>query len=68
MDVSTIEARLRTLETTVAQIQRQLSVVPTSANWVDQVVGPVPDDEAFRKVLEYGRAWRNADRPADSQP
>ena len=33
--------------------------------WAAKVIGSVSDIEGFDEVLEYGRAFRHADRPAD---
>jgi hypothetical protein len=34
-------------------------------NWLDRLVGSVSDHEGFEKVLEYGRAFRDLDRPSE---
>ena len=60
----TIEERLTAVEKAVAELQRRLSEGRPSPNWVDSL-GPVTDDEVFRKVIEYGREFRYADRPSD---
>ena len=36
-------------------------------DWLDRVIGSMKDEPAFDEVLAYGRAIRQADRPADDQ-
>jgi len=36
-------------------------------DWLDRVIGSMKDEPAFDKVLDYGRAIRQADRPAEDQ-
>ncbi len=66
LDEATIEERLVNLERTVAKLQNQLSVTPTSSNWLDEVAGSISDEQAFLEVLEYGKLERYADKPVDS--
>jgi len=60
-----IEQRVAVLEGAVAELQRRLAAVSAPANWLDRVTGTVTDEAAFLEALELGRAWRDADRPAD---
>jgi hypothetical protein len=60
----TIEERLAALEATVKEIQDRLGSPPSAERWWEKIE-PVTDIEAFRQMLEYGRAYRNADRPPD---
>jgi hypothetical protein len=61
-----IEQRVAVLEGAVAELQRRLAAVSAPANWLDRVTGSVTDEAAFLEALELGRAWRDADRPADN--
>ena len=62
----TIEQRLAALEAAVKELQSRLPPPPVAApNWLDKVIGSVSDSEAFEQALEYGRAYRYADRPPD---
>jgi len=61
----TVEQRLTALEQAVAELQRQQAVGSQAPNWLEKVIGSVTDDRAFAEVLEYGRAFRAADRPPD---
>jgi len=60
-----IEQRLSALESAVVDLQRQAAAAPTHANWLDKFIGSVSDLEAFEEALEYGRAFRQSDRPLD---
>jgi hypothetical protein len=60
----TIEQRLVALEAAVKQIQERLDPPPSAEKWWEKIP-PVEDIEAFRETMEYGRAYRYADRPPD---
>jgi hypothetical protein len=60
-----IEQRLLALESAVANLQFRLTKMAPAANWIDKVTGSISDDEAFQEALEFGRAFRHADRPQD---
>jgi hypothetical protein len=62
---ASLEQRLAALEAAVLQIQRQLAARPPAANWLDEVIGSMKDEPAFAEVLEYGRAFRQGDRPPE---
>jgi hypothetical protein len=64
-DEALIEQRLMNLERTVADLQCRLAGVPTPGNWLEKVVGSISDEPAFLEALEFGRAFRHADRPSD---
>ena len=59
------EQRLSAVEHAIVDLQRRLGEVPASPDWLDKVIGSVTDEAAFREALEYGRAFREADRPSD---
>ena len=64
----TIEQRLEILEGLVADLQRKLAEQqPSSEPWWKRVSGSLKDDPVFDEILEYGRAAREADRPADEE-
>jgi hypothetical protein len=65
LDEAILEQRLATLEQTVADLQKKLAVVPAANNWLEKVTGSISDKAAFLEALQYGRAFRQADRPAD---
>jgi len=64
-DPSNIEQRLAALERAVADIQRQLASTLPPDNWIEKLTGSITDVEAFRQAMEFGRAFRHADRPPD---
>jgi len=63
----TVLDRLSALEATVAQLQREILSLKAGPNWLERVVGSVTDVDAFREALEYGRAYRESDRPNDEE-
>jgi hypothetical protein len=56
---------LLTLEQAVVDLQRRVEDKP-SGDWLEKLVGSVSDEEAFLDALEYGRAFRAADRSIGS--
>lgn len=65
LDETTLEQRLVTLEQAVSDLQRQFESKPTSENWLEKLIGSISDEAAFLEALEYGRAFRQADKPID---
>jgi uncharacterized protein len=59
------DPRSHPFEEAVAQLRHQLASRPTAMDWLNQVVGSISDEAAFAEALEYGRAFRQADRPPD---
>lgn len=64
-DEAILEQRLAALERAVADLQRRLAGVPVASKWLEKVTGSISDEAAFREALEFGRAFRSADRPPD---
>jgi hypothetical protein len=60
-----LEKRLVTLEQTVSDLQHKLESKPTSENWLDKLIGSISDEAAFLEALEYGRIYRQSDKPID---
>jgi hypothetical protein len=65
VDESVLEHRLAALERAVADLQQRLAGVVPSGNWLEKVTGSIADEAAFLEALEFGRAFRYADRPPD---
>jgi hypothetical protein len=65
LDEAVLEKRLSALERSVAELNRQVAGVLASGNWLEKVAGSISDEAAFLEALEYGRAFRHADRPSD---
>ncbi len=60
-----LEQRLEVVEHVVADLQRRLGDAPRLGNWLEKVAGSISDEPAFLEALEFGRAFRRADPPAD---
>lgn len=60
-----LEQRLEAVEYAVADLQRRLGDAPPIGNWLEKVAGSISDEPAFLEALEFGRALRRADLPAD---
>lgn len=65
LDETILERRLMTLEQAVTELQHKLEDKPTSENWLEKLTGSISDEAAFLEALEYGRAFRQVDKPAD---
>jgi hypothetical protein len=65
VDEAILEQRLETLERAVADLQLQFASVLAPGNWIEKIAGSISDEPAFLKALEFGRAFRHADRPPD---
>ncbi len=60
-----LERRVAAVEEAVAELRARLASRPGQANWLEKVAGSISDQAAFEEALEYGRAFRQADRPSD---
>ena len=60
-----VEQRLAAVERAVAEIQRRMAASRPAANWLEQITGSFKDEPAFEEVVRLGRAFRDADRPAE---
>lgn len=65
LDETTLEQRLITLERAVSELQQKVEEKPNADNWLQKLIGSISDESAFLEALEYGRAFRQADRPVD---
>lgn len=63
LDETLLERRLMTLEKSVADLQHKFESRPNSENWLDKLIGSISHEAAFLEALEYGRAFRDADKP-----
>ncbi len=63
LNETTIEHRLATLEEEVANLKQKDTNKSTSANWMDKLIGSISDETAFLEALEYGRSFRQSDKP-----
>ena len=60
-----IEDRVVALEVAIKELRLELAATPPRANWLDEIIGAFEDEPAFDGVIRYGRAFRDADRPAN---
>jgi hypothetical protein len=67
MAESTVEQRLTAVEQALRELQEAMKARNPAPDWLDRVIGSMKDEPAFDEVLAYGRAIRQADRPADDQ-
>lgn len=65
LDEATIERRLAILEQEVTDLKRKSQSNSISANWLDKLIDSISDESAFLLALEYGRAFRQGDKPND---
>jgi hypothetical protein len=65
LNEATLEKRLVSLEQAVSDLQHKLESKPTSENWLNNLIGSISDEAAFLEALEYGRIFRQADKPID---
>lgn len=59
----TIEKRLETLEQTVCELQQKVDSKPVTERWLQKLTGSISDEEVFLEALEYGKVFRQSDRP-----
>jgi hypothetical protein len=67
MPDATLEQRMTALEDAMRELQKAMNARNPAPDWLDRVIGSMKDEPAFDEVLAYGRAIRQADRPADDQ-
>lgn len=61
-------SRVTALEVKVAQLQRQLEVVPPDGKpWWERVVGGFADEPAFEEAMRLGREYHESLRPQASK-
>jgi hypothetical protein len=67
MPEATLDERMTAMEQAVRELQEMMKARQPAPDWLDRVIGSMKDDPAFDEVLAYGRAIRQADRPAEDQ-
>ena len=65
LDEALLERRLKIIEQEIADLKRKSESNSISGNWLDKLIGSISDESAFLEALEYGRAFRQADKPND---
>ena len=65
MTLAEIESRLVALESEVFRLKaRHVGTGPIhNKDWVEQIRGSFADDPAFLEAMDYGRKWRESQRP-----
>jgi len=64
---ATLEQRMTAVEVAVRELQEAMKAREPASDWLDRMIGSMEDEPAFDEVLAYGRAIREADRPADDE-
>jgi hypothetical protein len=67
MPEATLDQRMTAMEQAVRELQALVKVRKPAPDWLDRVIGSMKDEPAFDDVLAYGRAIRQADKPAEDQ-
>jgi hypothetical protein len=67
MPEATLDQRMTAMEEAVRELQALVKVRKPAPDWLDRVIGSMKDEPAFDDVLAYGRAIRQADKPAEDQ-
>ena len=49
------------------ELQELVKARKPAPDWLDCVIGSIKDEPAFDDVLAFGRAIRQADKPAEDQ-
>jgi hypothetical protein len=65
MPDATLEQRITVLEQAVRELQEAMKARTPAPDWLEHVIGSMKEEPAFDEVLAYGRAIREADRPAE---
>jgi len=63
LDETKLEQRLVTLEQAVSDLQRKVDPSLKNENWLQNLIGSISDAPAFIEALEYGRSFRQSDKP-----
>jgi hypothetical protein len=64
LNEAAIERRLVTLEQIVSGLQPKFQS-KSPEDWLETLIGSISDEAAFLEAVEYGRAFRQADKPDD---
>jgi hypothetical protein len=67
MPEATLEQRMTAVEGAVRELQEAMRARQPAADWLNHVIGSMKDEPAFDEVLAHGRAFRQADRPAEDR-
>jgi hypothetical protein len=60
---TSLEKRVKKLESEVARLRRQLQSKYKDAPWWEQISGTFADDPIYEKAMQLGRKYRESTRP-----
>lgn len=63
---SSLEQRVKLLESEVATLKKRLGGEPTGNNWIEKITGTFEGDAEFAEIVKLGAELRREDRPSDS--
>lgn len=64
---SSLEDRLKALESEVADLKKRLGETPKQGNWIDKITGTFENDPEFAEIVRLGAEIRRKDRPRDGR-
>ncbi len=67
MTLASLDERMTAIEDAVRELQQVVKARNPACDWLNRVIGSMKDEPAFDEVLAFGRAIRQADRPAEDQ-
>lgn len=62
---SSLEERVKALESEVAALKERLGSAPKQANWIEKITGTFEGDPEFAEIARLGAEIRRKDRPRD---
>ena len=63
---SSLEQRVKLLESEVAALKKLLGGEPTGDNWIEKITGTFAGDAEFAEIVKLGAKLRREDRPSES--
>jgi hypothetical protein len=59
----THEERILELEQQIAQLRTKIDALEVTAPWWERIAGTVEQDPGYKKAMQLGREYREAQRP-----
>jgi hypothetical protein len=68
IDLTQIDQRLASVETTLIQVRQRLGLAPPAENWVEQISGSLADipEADYQQFLQFCQAVRDEDSAQES--